>query len=46
MRVTPAPDLPGRLDVVVDHDAAPVDFDEVLAEFLIAYERESEGSER
>lgn len=39
MRVTPAPDLSDRLDFTVDPEAEPVDFDDIMAEFLIAFAR-------
>ena len=37
-------DLSDRLEIVVDPDADPVDFDEVLAAFLLSYVREEGGS--
>ena len=37
MNTAPDPDLSDRLDFTVDHEATPVDIDEAVAEFLIAY---------
>ena len=44
--ISPAPALSDRLDFLVDPAAEPVDFDEALADFLIAFNRSrSDASE-
>ncbi len=37
-------DLSDRFEIAVDPDAEPVDFDDVLAGFLLSYVRSEDGS--
>ena len=44
--VSPDPDFPDRLDVIVDPDSEPADIDEAVASFLVSFYRSNLDASR